>query len=439
MKPLPGLLHPYAPDRVALVQDMQHALSRMVTKGEDPTMEHARNCVPLQGWGPKSADYAFHMVKGAPFQHPSWILDASVAEAFCNTILPYDHLPHKLKLPFPAMAIFLPKGVVSSRPPRDSGFPPGAATHLRIILLTEDVDWRHSDGGRPIHPVTLIDGHFFDGDERLVSVWSLFITAIFTSSLSVDKESCGASTHNLCVGDPIQSTWQTSAEKDVHDKARAECKARHPRAVAQMEAEVYGTVEQEEFLVDMAQIRTDPIEYASMQTRIVHNFLMTLHAGFLDETRVPMTTRGASKARKLPVDGRAYTYVRLGSRACAARRVAEEKSASRSLRDVRAHLVRGHWHSYWRLSPGDDAFFDTSERTDGKILYLIRYWIPPYKRGFGDIQNPVYRSHTRERNLPKPGPAITRVIEGCPEVETSFVQPEDLSAALGQLGWRGPR
>jgi hypothetical protein len=117
-----------------------------------------------------------------------------------------------------------------------------------------------------------------------------------------------------------------------------------------------------------------------MLLQLVTNFLWALHSSYLDATRVvqPRKKRAALK-QKRPGLPHVYTRVNI-KRSVIVESRKHQKTGTGTTRA--SHLVRGHWHAYWRKDPGDKAIVDTkvSPQT-GETLYKVLYWILPYYTG----------------------------------------------------------
>lgn len=129
--------------------------------------------------------------------------------------------------------------------------------------------------------------------------------------------------------------------------------------------------------------------------QLVTNFLWALHSGYLSVEQKDSSSRRQTIGRGgikhvLP---RSYTYVQLSEKV---RRDNAEKGAMRAedVRHVRAHLVRGHWHSYWVLNPEGRVFTETRVSRTGKTEHKVRIWLLPYYVGDPkDALPPKYKSN----------------------------------------------
>ena len=124
--------------------------------------------------------------------------------------------------------------------------------------------------------------------------------------------------------------------------------------------------------------------------RIALNLVWALEGKYLTAERVtPKAPKSPGKLKVLARRGfglHPYTILRLSRKAESARGPAYPTG-----RHVSAHIVRGHWRSYWTLTPADAPTYGAKFRDDGKKLDRIRHWIPPFVRGEGDVKPQTYK------------------------------------------------
>ena len=129
----------------------------------------------------------------------------------------------------------------------------------------------------------------------------------------------------------------------------------------------------------------------SVAERAVLNFLLALNTGHLQQKvgQLP-TTQNPKKRRRLERDGivlHQHTVISLQRPQRGLGKKSEESDPG-----VRAHFVRGHWHSYWVSKPAGRPILGTKQhsKTD-TLLYRVVYWIHPHIRGDGTHVDPSYR------------------------------------------------
>lgn len=106
----------------------------------------------------------------------------------------------------------------------------------------------------------------------------------------------------------------------------------------------------------------------------------------------PKSPKKIKRAKRKGLSFSKYTVLRLSEKAKSSIQSSTDKSKTEWDGPTHTVIVRGHWHKYWVLDPGNRQVFNQSTRGE-KEIYLIRKWIHPYpaiRRG-PDPKRNVYK------------------------------------------------